>query len=58
MIEAEPITMPSMVNKNRTFDARKLSTASWTVSRMAIVERALASVLSKLPRRRSPTDSG
>ena len=51
-IEAEPITMPSIVRRNRTFEARKLSTASVIVSRKASEERALASVASKVLERR------
>src|SRR5260370_42405030 len=47
MIEAEPITMPSMVRRNRVLLARKLSTASLTTSLNIMVERALASVGSK-----------
>jgi hypothetical protein len=48
IIDADPITIPSIVNRNRTFEARKLSTARCTVSRKAIVDVALASVRSKL----------
>ena len=48
MIDAEPMIMPSMVSRKRTFDARKLSMASRTVSRSAIEAVALASVASKL----------
>ena len=50
MMDAEPMTMPSIVSRNRTFEARKLSTARCTVSRNAMVEVALASVRSKLVR--------
>jgi len=46
MIDAEPITMPSMVSRNRALLARKLSTASEITSRYIMVLRALASVLS------------
>src|SRR6185312_8725971 len=46
MIDAEPITMPSMVSMKRALLARKLSTASENTSLKMRVERALASVLS------------
>src|ERR1017187_3989881 len=46
MIDAEPMTMPSMVSRNRALLARKLSTASDMISLNIIVLRALASVLS------------
>src|SRR6266702_5163327 len=46
MIDADPITIPSIVNRNRALLARKLSTASEMISRNIIVLRALASVLS------------
>src|SRR5580693_2615497 len=46
MMEAAPITMPSMVSRKRVLLALKLSSASVTVSRKATVERALRSVLS------------
>jgi hypothetical protein len=46
MIDAEPITMPSMVSRNRILLARKLSIASRTTSLKSMVERALASVRS------------
>src|SRR6202034_3073482 len=48
MIDADPITMPSIVSRNRVLLARKLSKASESVSRNAIVERALRRMLSKL----------
>ena len=44
MMDAEPMTMPSMVSKKRVLLALKLSSARLTVSRKATVERALASV--------------
>ena len=47
MMEADPMTMPSMVSMNRVLLARKLSTASLTTSLNIIVERALARVRSK-----------
>ena len=46
MIDAEPMTMPSMVSRNRALLARKLSTASEITSLKIIVVCALASVLS------------
>ena len=46
MIEADPMTMPSMVSRNRVLLARKLSTASLATSLNIIVDRALASVRS------------
>src|ERR1700759_5538455 len=46
MMEAAPITMPSMVSRKRVLLAEKLSSARVTVSRNATVERALRSVLS------------
>ena len=48
MIEADPITIPSMVSRNRALPDLKLSTASDTISLHIIVERALASVVSKV----------
>ena len=45
--KAEPMTIPSMVSRNRVLLARKLSTASLTTSLNIMVERALASVRSK-----------
>src|SRR5580698_4236315 len=47
-MEAEPITMPSIVSRKRVLLARKLSMARLTVSRKAIVCRALRRVRSKL----------
>ena len=47
-IDAEPITIPSMVSKKRVLDARKLSIARLIVSRSAMVELALARVASKV----------
>src|SRR6185312_951882 len=46
MMEAAPITMPSIVSRKRVLLAEKLSSARVTVSRNATVERALRSVLS------------
>ena len=46
MIDAEPITMPSIVSRNRALLARKLSTASEMISLNIMVLRALASVVS------------
>src|ERR1700744_6528227 len=46
MIEADPMTIPSMVSRNRVLLARKLSTASLATSLNIIVDRALASVRS------------
>jgi hypothetical protein len=46
-MEAEPITIPSMVSRKRVLLARKLSTASLTTSLNIMVERALANVRSK-----------
>ena len=46
MIDAEPMTMPSMVSRKRALLARKLSTASEITSLKIIVVCALASVLS------------
>ena len=47
MMDAEPMTMPSMVSMKRVLLARKLSTASRTTSLNIMVERALARVRSK-----------
>ena len=47
MIDAEPITMPSMVSRKRALLARKLSTASESTSLNIMVVFALARVLSK-----------
>ena len=49
-MEAEPMTMPSMVRRKRVLLARKLSKARLTVSRKATVERALRRVCSKVSR--------
>src|SRR5271168_4276764 len=46
MIDADPMTMPSMVSRKRALLARKLSTASDVTSLKIIVVCALASVLS------------
>jgi hypothetical protein len=48
MIDADPITMPSIVSRNRALLALKLSIASETISLHIIVLRALASVLSNV----------
>jgi hypothetical protein len=48
MMEAEPITMPNMVNRKRALLARKLSIASAKTSLKIIVVWALASVLSNV----------
>ena len=53
MMDAEPMIMPSMVSRKRTLEARKLSMASRTVSRMAMVAVALARVASKVTGRRA-----
>src|SRR6187402_3160883 len=47
IIDAEPMTMPSIVSRNRVLLARKLSNARLMVSRKATVERALRRMLSK-----------
>ncbi len=47
MMDAEPMTMPSMVSRKRALLARKLSMASETTSLNIMVVRALARVLSK-----------
>jgi len=47
MMEAEPMTIPNIVSRNRVLLARKLSTASRTTSLNIMVERALAKVRSK-----------
>ena len=47
MMDAEPMTMPSMVSMKRNLLALKLSTARRTISLNIMVERALASVRSK-----------
>src|ERR1700730_1788951 len=47
MMDAEPMTMPSMVRRKRTLLALKLSTARRTISLNIMVERALARVRSK-----------
>jgi hypothetical protein len=49
MMDAEPMTMPSIVSRKRILLARKLSTASRTTSLNIMVERALASVRSNEP---------
>ena len=49
-IDADPMTIPSIVSRNRVLLARKLSMARLTVSRKATVDRALRSVLSKVSR--------
>ena len=49
MMDAEPMTMPSMVSRKRTLEARKLSMASRVISLKTMVVRALASVASKVP---------
>src|SRR6266702_1712731 len=46
MMDAEPMTMPSMVRRKRTLLARKLSTARRATSLNIMVERALARVRS------------
>src|SRR5260370_543553 len=46
MMEADPMTMPSMVRRKRTLLARKLSTARRATSLNIMVERALARVRS------------
>ena len=48
MMDAEPMTMPSMVSRKRALLARKLSIASETISLKIMVLPALASVLSKV----------
>jgi hypothetical protein len=49
-MEAEPMTMPSMVRRKRVLLARKLSKARLMVSRKATVDRALRRVFSKVSR--------
>ncbi len=46
--EAVPITMPSAVRAKRILLARKLSTASLSISLSTMVRRALRSVSSKV----------
>jgi hypothetical protein len=48
MMDADPITMPSMVRRNLVLLAQKLSKARLMVSRNFTVERALASVRLKV----------
>jgi hypothetical protein len=48
MMDAEPMTMPSMVSMKRALLARKLSMASETISPKTMVVWALSSVLSNV----------
>jgi hypothetical protein len=48
MMDADPITMPSMVSRKRALLARKLSMASETISLNIMVLLALASVVSNV----------